>query len=175
VAALGLTDGVTAIAAGNSHCLAIRYGVLYSWGTNEYGQLGHGGKVMSVMPAIVRGFEENVTAIAGGSSHSLVVYRGIVYTSRGDGFVPAAKDLIGFENIRAVAAGDDTNFALAADGCLWAWGRNTFGALGLGPETCWTSSFDTPQLRLPPEGYKYLKVACCSLRGLGILAAVPGT
>ena len=127
---------------------------------------------MSVMPAIVRGFAESVTAIAGGSRHSLVVYRGIVYTSGRDGFVPVANDLIGFENIAAVAAGSDTNFALAADGCLWAWGSNIFGALGLGPENCWVSRFDTPQLRLPPEGYKYLAVACGGLRGLGILTAV---
>jgi alpha-tubulin suppressor-like RCC1 family protein len=167
--AVGMWNGVTAIAAGNSHCLAVRHGALYSWGGNAHGELGHGGKVMSVMPAKVRGFDNGVTAIAAGSRHSLVVCRGVVYTSGSDGFVPVA----GLENIVAVAAGNDSNFALAADGSLWVWGSNLFGALGLGPGTGWTSRFDTPQHRLPPEGYKYLAVACADSHGIAILTALP--
>jgi alpha-tubulin suppressor-like RCC1 family protein len=92
-----------------------------------------------------------------------------VYKSGRDGFVPVA----GLENIIAVAAGLHNSYALAADGSIWAWGSNLFGALGLGQGTGSSSNFETPQHRLPPEGYRYLAFSCNACHGIAILTAVP--
>ena len=46
----GLTGGVTAIAAGNSHALAVENGNVYAWGVNDHGQLGNGTMTNSTTP-----------------------------------------------------------------------------------------------------------------------------
>jgi alpha-tubulin suppressor-like RCC1 family protein len=40
--------------------------------------------------------------------------------------------VVGFENIVQVAAGRGHTVELGADGCVWAWGNNSHGQLGLG-------------------------------------------
>jgi alpha-tubulin suppressor-like RCC1 family protein len=42
VAVSGLSNGVTAIAAGANHSLAVRNGGVYAWGNNDNGELGDG-------------------------------------------------------------------------------------------------------------------------------------
>jgi hypothetical protein len=72
----GLT-GVAAIAAGDSHSLAIKSGgTAWSWGYNSDGQLGIGSTTASNYPiqvAILTG----VTAIEGGDGHSLALISGL--------------------------------------------------------------------------------------------------
>ncbi len=43
VAVTGLSSGVTAVAAGDHHSLAIQNGNVYAWGWDSLGQLGNGG------------------------------------------------------------------------------------------------------------------------------------
>jgi alpha-tubulin suppressor-like RCC1 family protein len=38
----------------------------------------------------------------------------------------------GLAGVRAIAAGANTGYALRHDGTVWAWGDNSFGALGAG-------------------------------------------
>jgi alpha-tubulin suppressor-like RCC1 family protein len=108
----GLPEGVTAIAGGSHHGLALlKSGKVMAWGWNVSGQLGdetstgpercffHG--PCSTKPVEVRGLPEEVKAIAGGATHSL---------------------------------------ALLKSGKVMTWGWNVSGQLGYetftGPETC---------------------------------------
>jgi len=67
----GLT-GVTAIAAGRDHSLALSGGTVYAWGWNGYGQLGNSSRYDSNVPVAVSGLS-GVVAIAAGDRHSLAV------------------------------------------------------------------------------------------------------
>jgi len=67
-------SGVTSIAAGWNHCLAVtEHGEVWAWGSNEYGQLGDGsvGSLRTV-PAPVWGLAD-VRVVAAGKQHSLAV------------------------------------------------------------------------------------------------------
>jgi alpha-tubulin suppressor-like RCC1 family protein len=66
-------SGVTAVAAGEEHSLALLSdGTVMSWGENRYGQLGNGSTVGSAVPVPVKGLT-GVTAIAGGGQHALAL------------------------------------------------------------------------------------------------------
>ena len=72
VRVLGL-DGVTAIAGGSFHGLALRNnGTVWAWGDNNYGQLGDGTTTPRASPTQVSGLS-NIVAIAAGASHSLAL------------------------------------------------------------------------------------------------------
>src|SRR5437773_924820 len=66
----GLT-GVTAIAGGYNHSLAILSdGTVWAWGSNALGQLGDGTITNRSIPVQMIGLT-GVTAVAGGGAHSL--------------------------------------------------------------------------------------------------------
>ncbi len=176
-AVIGLGEGVTAIAAGDHHGVAIKQGAAYTWGSNSWGQLGSGTKLKSLLAAKVSGLTDGVTAVAAGSSHCLVVRHGTVYAfGKGLGppcLTPVEVDPAKLQNIIAVAAGDDSSYALAADGSLWVWGSNRSGALGLGPGSG-TSSLKPARL-LPPDGcvYQAISVGCRASHMIAIVAPAP--
>ena len=65
--------GVRALAAGQSHALAIAAdGTVRAWGLNEVGQLGIGSPASTAPPTRVPGLRD-VTVIAAGEDHSLAV------------------------------------------------------------------------------------------------------
>jgi sugar lactone lactonase YvrE len=109
--------GVTAVATGASHDLALRSdGTVTAWGASwDPGR--------TEVPAGLRG----VTAIAAGVYHSLALRAdGTVATWGSDGYrlprVPA-----GLRGVTAIAAGTSYSLALRADGTVVAWGSNEFG------------------------------------------------
>jgi hypothetical protein len=64
VGVVGLTSGVTAIAAGGHTCALTSAGTIKCWGNNLYGQLGDGTRTRQLTPIAVVGF--------GGSAPCLV-------------------------------------------------------------------------------------------------------
>ena len=62
-----LSGGVTAVAAGVYHSLAVRDGGVYAWGYNVDGQLGDGTKTNRYTPVALTGaLSSGVSAIAAG-------------------------------------------------------------------------------------------------------------
>jgi alpha-tubulin suppressor-like RCC1 family protein len=66
-------NGVTAIAGGEYHCLALRSnGTAWTWGSNEYGVLGNGTPGNSYVPSQVL-ISGSVVAVAGGYRDSFAI------------------------------------------------------------------------------------------------------
>lgn len=95
-----------AVAAGGYHSLALaENGTVWSWGGNQYGQLGNGTTFIPEPPF-------------GLFYPSLLFYKPTQ--------VPGLIDII------AVEAGKFHSLALQSDGTVWAWGLNADGQLGDG-------------------------------------------
>ena len=155
---LTVPKGVTAIAAGDAHMLALRDdGTVWAWGNNYYGQLGDSTSTDRPTPVQVHGANDNgyltnVIAIAAGSNHSLALKSdGTVWTwgynnygQLGDNSSGLGANKLtpvqvhGFNNsgylygVTAIDAGENHSLALKSDGTVWAWGYNTYGQLGNG-------------------------------------------
>jgi len=95
---------VTSLAAGGYHTLAVTEdGTLYSWGLNNYGQLGHKEHSTSKVPTVV-----------------------IVTVSTQDG-KQVGKRL----RVKSVAAGTWHSLVLAENNAVYAFGRCQYGQLGV--------------------------------------------
>ena len=143
---------VTAIAAGTRHTLALTAdGRVFSWGSNQAGQLGNGsGNPTATSPAAISGGGlingKTVVAIAAGDSHSLALTSdGKAYAwglgsqgQLGTGFTsgsyaPVAVQTSGAlagKSLVAIAAGGSHSLAIGSDGPGYAWGGNDYGQLG---------------------------------------------
>jgi alpha-tubulin suppressor-like RCC1 family protein len=148
--------GITAIAAGGSHALALKDdGTIYAWGYNEFGQLGDGTitsrkvAVTVVKPDALKLLVP--TAISAGLDHSVAIIGGEVsawgynyYGQLGNGaalqsYSPVAslktvlkQDGLPLPNIVGIIA--TGHHCIARDNLdnVWTWGRNTHGQLGDG-------------------------------------------
>lgn len=136
----GLTE-VRAVAAGNSHSIALKKdGTVWSWGGNSFGQLGDGSSRNSSIPQQVPGLK-GITAIAAGGSHSMALRKDGSIWAWGDnrlgqlGSGGAALSLkpvmiVGIGRVKSIAAGGYHSIALRRDGTVWTWGYNAYGELG---------------------------------------------
>ena len=178
VANLSVEAAAPAFVSGDGHYLALTdSGVLYSWGRNDFGQLGFGGKPASswghaASPAIVApppGF--TWAAIAAGDNHSLAISsdgslwgwgrndvtqlgfrtsltrRWLAGGHRESSPVRISSD----KNWLSVSGGMLSSFALKRDGSLWACGGNWMGQLADGQSRKLTD-FNSPVEKLPQIG-----------------------
>jgi len=145
--------GVTAIAAGQHHSLALKGdGTIWSWGRSQYGQLGDGYAADRTSPVQVKNAAQEplngFTAIAAGSNHSLGIRTGgavwgwgyNAYGQLGDNttghkHTPVQVRTSATEfptGITAIAAGHEHSLALRQNGTVLAWGHGSNGRLGHG-------------------------------------------
>ena len=142
-----MSTGVTAIASGSMHSLAIKQGGVYVWGYNFYNQLGDGSGIDQTVPLALTGTLSNgVTAIAGGAYFSLAIQNGGVYAwgdniygQIGDGTTtqrtsPQAISGTLSSSVTAIAGGLYHSLAIK-NGNVYAWGYNNKGQLGDGTTT----------------------------------------
>ena len=147
---------ITQIGAGQYHSIALASdGTVYTWGYNNYGQLGNGDNTDSNVPVAVTTSGvlsgKTITKVAGGANHSIALASdGTVYTwgfnevgqlgngDYTDSNVPVAVSTSGVlsgKTITQVAAGEVHSIALASDGTVYTWGYNYYGQLGNGNNT----------------------------------------
>jgi alpha-tubulin suppressor-like RCC1 family protein len=140
------------VSGGYAHTLAIKTdGTLWSWGFNNFGQLGLGNTSYISSPNQV-GALTTWSEIAAVDRHSLAVKTDGTLWSWGRN---ANYGQLGLGNrtnysspkqvgaltawLTLVVGGASSSFAIKTDGTFWAWGRNSFGNLGLGNSTNYSS------------------------------------
>ena len=145
VSVMGLS-GVTAMAGGNNHSLALKSdGTVWAWGRGAWGQLGDGTGTERHIPVQATGLS-GATSVAAGWQHSLATRNdGTVWAwgynndgELGDGTTTDRSTPVqatGLSGAIAVAAGQGHSLALRNDGTVWAWGHNGYGQLGDGTTT----------------------------------------
>jgi alpha-tubulin suppressor-like RCC1 family protein len=141
----GLTNGVTALAAGWRHtCALTTAGGVKCWGNNHDGQLGNGTFNDSSSPGDVAGLTSGVTAIGARWRHTCALtsaggvkcWGGNHHGELGDGTridrnTPV--DVVGLTGgVKAISNGWRHNCALMGSGGLKCWGSNHDGQLGDG-------------------------------------------
>ena len=152
-AGTGFLTGITAVAAGTSHSLALKNdGTVWAWGSNNNGQLGDDSTTGRYLPVQVKdaagtGFLTGITAITTGETHSMALKNdGTVWTWGNNNYgqlgdnttnqrnLPAqVKDAAGtgfLTGITAVAASSIRSYAIGSAGTVWAWGNNSYGQFG---------------------------------------------
>lgn len=162
---------VVQVAAGGRHSLALTFsGKVYAWGLNDAGMLGIGQSTTHVIrPTLVRVLPANQTfaAICAATRHSMAL-------SRRNGelwewgwtakcarhqmrlckkfYARAVRLPYGAGQPVSIECKGGANFALDAQGQLYAWGTNAVSELGLGHPADAGMYIDQPQLiqHLPP-------------------------
>jgi hypothetical protein len=136
-------SGVTAIAAGGKHSLAVsKDGTVYGWGENRSGQLGDGTVINRLAPVLVRGIT-NAIAVAAAYDFSVALLADGTVTSWGQGSGALGRSGItqGGPNpfpalvpratgVTAISAGGQHVLALTGTGQVLAWGDQNAGQVG---------------------------------------------
>lgn len=147
VAQTAAVGSITSLAAGTSTSYAINaLGEVWSWGLNNYGQLGNAGTTQQPLPVQVAStLTGSVVAIAAGDFHAVALKDdGTLWAwgynqwgMVGDNTlvqrtspVPVSSTYGG--GITSLACGSTHTLALKNDGSVWAWGQNQYGQVGIG-------------------------------------------
>jgi alpha-tubulin suppressor-like RCC1 family protein len=135
-------ERVHSVAAKSHHGLALGWnGRVYSWGDNEFGQLGHGDRLVRHSPALVEGLEgvcgveaASTCSFAVTQSRDVIILGGALRPDWEASLRPIIVEGFGGVRVRRVRAGSDTAFAIGEDGELFSWGDGEDGLLGHGDE-----------------------------------------
>jgi alpha-tubulin suppressor-like RCC1 family protein len=143
-------EKIVAVSLGQHHSSAItETGKLYTWGFNNYGQIGDGTTTNISTPTLIDSFGgEKIVSVSLGTYHtSAITETGKLYTwgynyygQLGDGTTtqrntPTLIDAFGGEKIVAVSLWGNHSSAITETGKLYTWGYNTQGQLGDGTTT----------------------------------------
>ena len=125
---------------------------LYSWGNNNYGQLGLGNTTNYSSPKQVGSSVSDWLSVAGGQyTFSGRKNNGTIwscgwgvsnYGNLGHGNAlnySSPKQIGALTTWASLIVGPNITFGVTTSGALWAWGRGTLGGLGLGNVTSYSS------------------------------------
>jgi hypothetical protein len=140
---VGLSSGVVALAAGDTHtCAVTAAGGVKCWGNNNLGQLGDGTTVARSIPTDVVGLTSGVASVAAGGTHSCALTTAGALKCWGSNFLGQLGDgstddhhtpaLIIASGVSEVTTGEFYTCVLSTGGSAKCWGSNEFGQLGDG-------------------------------------------
>jgi len=128
-------------------------GTLWSWGGNEYGQLGQNNRTYYSSPVQVPGTTWSSIS-AGADSHSLATKTdGTLWAwGRNTSGQLAQNNTIRYSSPvqipgttwSSVSNWEQRSFATKTDGTLWSWGSNAYGQLGQNNRTYYSSPVQVP-------------------------------
>ena len=147
----------TALSTKNAHSAALRPdNTLWTWGDNDYGQLGDETETMRLAPVQV-GTDADWAQVSAGGQHTLGIktdqtlwaWGRNTFGQLGDDTdqkrktpvqiiaqqeieTDTGKETVSYTTWEAVSAGAWHTMGLTPDGKLWAWGHNYYGELGTG-------------------------------------------
>lgn len=135
--------GVWKIRSGYEHGIALKKdSMVWTWGSNQFGQLGNGSFISTSAPVKVNGLS-GIIAVTGGQAgyHTLALKEdGTVWAwgkntegQLGDGTLINSNvpvQVSGLTDVVAISGGEFHSLAVKSDGTAWAWGRNSNGQLG---------------------------------------------
>lgn len=158
----------TSIACGSSHSMALTSeGQLYTWGYNEYGQLGNNTTTDALTPQLITVSGATFASIAGGRYHSMALTTdGKLYTWGSNVYGQLGNDsattaltpqLITVSGVTfaSIACSAYHSMALTSEGQLYTWGSNATGELGNGTDI----DALTPQL-ITVAGVTFANISC---------------
>ena len=171
---------VSAVAIAGPAAASGAAGVVYTWGSNDMGELDNGTVLTpNYVPAQAHHLAGiTATAVAGGYEDSLMLTStGAIYGWGDDDFgelgdgvssttthVPVRTSLPAGVIATAIAAGDYTSLALASTGAVYAWGDNDEGGLGNGTMT----SSDVPVQVSLPAGVTATAISAADMDGFAL-------
>jgi alpha-tubulin suppressor-like RCC1 family protein len=142
---VGLTSGVTSIAAGDFHtCAVTTGGGVKCWGSNNNGKLGDGTTTQRTTPVDVTGLTSGVLSVTTGIQHTCALTVGGGVKCWGDNSIAQLGDgttsdsatpvnTLGLgSGVAGVAAGGFHTCAVTLAGAAKCWGNNFDGQLGDG-------------------------------------------
>ena len=165
-----------------SHSIALASdGTVYTWGLNQYGQLGNNTTTNSRSPIAVQAAGtpmagKTIVQIAAGADHSLALdsdgalyaWGSNAYGQLGNGTttnssVPVAVKIAGTplagKTIIQIVAGANHNMVLTSDGAVYTWGWNYHGQLGNNTKTNSNTIVAVQTIGTPLAGKKIVKIA----------------
>jgi alpha-tubulin suppressor-like RCC1 family protein len=136
------------VAGGDYYSLArLSDGGVWSWGSNDFGQLGASGITQRLEPGAIPALT-NAPILAAGAAHGIAIDAGGQVKAWGrNGYGQLGDDTttnraapmpvltLGPGSVSSVAAGQEHSLALRTDGTVVAWGQNSSGQLGDGSTT----------------------------------------
>ena len=153
------TGGAVSVTAGQNHsAVTMGSGAMYSWGADNFGQLGNDSALTAQPnPVLVSSLPSHKRVTSGGynGNHSLILEGDGTVSSVGSDAAgqlgnnssltdqPLPVTVAGLNNIVSIAAGDSHSLALRHDGVVFSWGQGTSGQLG---NNAFSSSQPTPVL-----------------------------
>ncbi len=170
-------DGVTFVAVGGQHSVAVRIdGTVWTWGNNYAGALGIGDDKSVIRTRKtttlnqVAGLAGVAIVAAGGSSNLALRRNGELWAwgsnahgCLGDGTTENRRSPVrirGLAGVNAIAMGINLALAIDSAGSVWAWGQNDSGQVGDGT----TKDRHTP-VRVRGVGRKDRKAVAVAVRG----------
>lgn len=147
-----LMDNVASVYAnGNASMAVTKNSELYTWGYNEFGQLGVG--MFQYFVSSPQKIMDDVASVSTGNTTTMIITKGgnlyvcgYNYAGQlGDG---TTKDSYTpqkiMNDVAAACGGWSQSMALTTDGSLYTWGGNGYGEMGIGTHS-YEDKYTTPQ------------------------------
>ncbi len=184
--------GIKQISAGATHILALTEdGEIWSWGQNNYGQLGINNTSPSKKVSAIKVQKLNddgtlsnqtgVKQVSAGDNFSVILteageayawgYNNYGQLGIGEVTAPKIPTRVDITDVKKVSAGGTFAVALKTDGTVWTWGYNGYGQLSIG--TLSTTASNAEYKRISPV--QALLGANTPLEGVKEVSAISST